>query len=114
MVLSVANEASIGVDLVVNDRVVKTIGPTSSVDVPASELPSLPWVAEVRLRGGRTLVTATVHAGDVWSRAVANGGTEMRGVGARVDLSCGRIDLYSGPPIMGPAPASGVPGDCDP
>ncbi len=35
-------------------------------------------------------------------------------MGARVDLSCGRIDIWSGTPMMGPAPGPGVPGDCDP
>jgi len=114
MILTVANETSIPVELVVNGQVIRTIGPTTSVDVHASNLPTLPWAAEVRLPAGRTLVSASIHAGDVWSRPVANGGTEMKGVGGRVDLSCGRIDIYSGPPLLGPAPGPGTPGDCDP
>ena len=114
MVLSISNEASIKVDLVVNGNLVETVDPTTRLDVPASRLPPLPWAAEARLPGGRRLVAVTVHAGDVWSRAVANGGTEMSGDGARVDLSCGRIDIFSGPQPMGPAPGPGSPGDCDP
>lgn len=114
MQLSVANGTSIDVVLVVNGLRIRTIDRFARIDVPASDLPALPWAAEVHLPGGRTLVATTVHAGDVWSTAVPAGGTEQRGVGARVDLSCGRIDLYSGPVMLGPAPGSGAPGDCEP
>ena len=56
----------------------------------------------------------TVSAGDVWSQQNADGSGESKGDGARVDLSCGRIDVWSGTPMMGPAPGPGAPGDCDP
>jgi hypothetical protein len=111
MTLSVANETSVDLVLVVNGRRIQSITATTRVDVPASDLPPLPWAAEVKLPTGRSLVETTVHAGDVWSTAVPNGGTQQHGVGARVDLSCGRIDLYSGAIPMGPAPGSGSPGD---
>jgi len=59
-----------------------------------------------------------MRAGDVWSTTIPNGRTEDKGVGARVDLSRGRIDLYSttpsNPPPLGPVPESGSPGDGDP
>lgn len=114
MQLSVANGTSIELMLVVNGQEIQSVGPLTRTDVPASRLPALPWSAEVRLPGGRILVALTVHAGDVSSTAVPNGGAEQRGIGARADLSCGRIDLYSGPILLGPPPDPGTPGDCDP
>lgn len=118
MELSVSNLTTIEVVLVVNGATIQSVEPHSKVVVPASRLPPLPWAAEVRLPTGRTLVSQIVQAGDVWSTAIPNGGTEYKGVGSRVDLSCGRIDLYSttpsGPPPMGPAPGPGSSGDCDP
>ena len=51
-----------------------------------------------------------VHDGDVYS---SSDGRQSHGVAARADLSCGRIDLWSGPPLAGPAPNPGTPGDCD-
>lgn len=32
----------------------------------------------------------------------------------RVDLSCGRLDMWSGPPLLGPFPGPGTPSDCNP
>jgi hypothetical protein len=104
MELSVSNLTTIEVVLVVNGATIQSVEPHSKVVVPASRLPPL--------------VSQIVQAGDVWSTAIPNGGTEYKGVGSRVDLSCGRIDLYSttpsGPPPMGPAPGPGSSGDCDP
>lgn len=114
MELTVANLSSLDLVLVLNGAPIQPLRPGTRTAVPASRLPALPWAAEVRLPTGRSLVATTVNAGDIWSRPIANGGTELHGVGARLDLSCGRIDLYSGPPLMGPAPGSGSPGDCDP
>ena len=114
MELVVSNETSIDLELVVNDKAIRTLPAGQLTITAASALPPLPWTAEVRLPGGRALVMATVHTGDVWSRPNSNGGIEAHGTGARVDLSCGRIDVYSGPPMLGPGPGTGSPGDCDP
>ena len=37
-----------------------------------------------------------------------------QGDAVRVDLSCGRLDIWSGPPLLGPPPGPGTPGDCTP
>ncbi len=76
---------------------------------PASRLPPLPWQVRVETSGGRMLLGLIVHSGDVHHSANSESGD-----GARVNLSCGRLDLCSGPPMGGPAPGSGVPGDCAP
>jgi len=109
MTISALNATTKNLVLVVNGSVVKVLQPGTQVDVPASALPALAWTAEVRLPIGRALVSITVHAGDV-----VLGQSSEKGDGARVDLSCGRIDLWSGPPLLGPAPGPGIPGDCDP
>jgi hypothetical protein len=76
-------------------------------DFTASELPPLAWMAEIQTVSGRSLVRVTVRSGDV-----VQTGASQKGDGARVDLSCGRIDIWSGPPLLGPVPGPGVPGDC--
>jgi hypothetical protein len=109
MTVSALNATTKTLVLVVNGSPVKELQPGVQADVPASALPALPWTADVRLPTGRSLVSLTIHAGDV-----VLGPSSQKGDAARVDLSCGRIDLWSGPPLLGPAPGPGTPGDCDP
>lgn len=106
--LSALNSTTKVLMLFVNGASVKELQPGTQVEIEASALPPLPWDAEVRLPSGRPLVKLTVRSGDVIE---ASG--FQKGDGARVDLSCGRIDLWSGPPLLGPAPGPGTPGDCD-
>ena len=57
----------------------------------------------------------TVNPGDVARTAVPGGPVSMSGRMARVDLSCGRLDLWAGGAApIGPAPGPGVQGDCEP
>lgn len=107
--LSVNNSTTKALVLVVNGSNVKDLQPGTQVEVPASGLPPLPWKADVRLPTGRILVSLIVRAGDV-----VIGTSGEKGEAARVDLSCGRIDIWSGPPLLGPAPGPGTPGDCGP
>jgi hypothetical protein len=109
MKLSVSNQSTLAVTLVVNGTVIETIDPGRVDDVPAQRLPRLPWDAHVLSPSGRDLLQLTVHAGDV-----RQGPSFEAGDGARIDLSCGRIDLWSGPPLLGPMPGPGTPGDCAP
>jgi hypothetical protein len=110
MGLSISNGTTMTITLVVNGAVVQAFVPGSGADpIPAGELPPLPWNVEVRTISGRVLEALAVRAGDVWQQ-----GNEQKGVGARVDLSCGRLDVWSGPPMLGPAPGPGTPGDCAP
>jgi hypothetical protein len=109
MILSVSNETNRQLDLFVNDGRVGVLAPGSAKDISAGLLPPLPWNAQVRLQTGRLLLQLTIRSGSFVRNA--NGGSSP---GARVDLSCGRIDLWSGFPLLGPIPGPGVPGDCDP
>lgn len=109
MKLDVSNETTIPVRLVVNGAPVVAIAAGDALELDSDQLPALPWDAQVLTVSGRMLVHLRVNAGDVFARENASGGDA-----ARVDLSCGRIDLWSGPPLLGPAPGPGNPGDCDP
>jgi hypothetical protein len=109
LTLSANNGTTVPLTLVVNGSPIRELSPGSQVTITSGDLPSLPWAAEVRFVRGRTLVSLAVHAGDV---VVGTNGS--KGVGARVDLSCGRVDLWSGTPLLGPARGDGVPGDCNP
>ena len=108
MSLEVANGTTIEVTLVVTGIEIRRIPANTSIEVTATDLPALPWSAEVLSPSGRALVALVVRSGDVHVSANGRGG-----VAERVDLSCGRIDIWSGPPMAGPMPGPGVPGDCD-
>ena len=109
MKLGIENETDRFLELVVNGTSIAALAPFSQRVLTAAELPPLPWHAELRSAGGRKLSEATIVSGSVERHE--NGGS---GVGSRVDLSCGRIDIWSGYPPMGPPPGPGQPGDCDP
>jgi hypothetical protein len=112
MTLSIGNHTTIAVTLVVNGKVIETVPAGGYEDPIKAELPVLPWNVETRSPNGRVLSSMTVHAGDVWQTTEPNGNGETRGDGVRVDLSCGRVDVWSGPPMLGPLPGPGQSGDC--
>jgi len=113
--LSISNGTTLTVTLLVNGTPVGTLAPGTGRDpIPASDLPALPWNVEARSPSGRVLTSMTVRPGDVWATTGPNGEGREKGDGVRVDLSCGRLDIWSGPPMNGPAPGSGSPGDCTP
>jgi hypothetical protein len=112
--LVVSNRTTLTVSLVVNGAVVRTVQPHAQELVSTRDLPSLPWSVETRTPNGRVLSRMTVRAGDVTETALPDGEREMKGDAVRVDLSCGRLDMWSGPPLLGPPPGPGVPRDCEP
>ena len=112
--LNIANGTSIPVTLVVNGVVVETVPPGGFQDPVAGSLPPLPWSVETRAPSGRVLSRLTVKAGDVvYTTPDASGHSSATGDAVRVDLSCGRLDVWSGPPMLGPAFVPGPSGDCD-
>jgi hypothetical protein len=112
--LVVSNETTLAVTLAVNGRVVRSIQPHAQDTILVRDLPAQPWLVEARAPSGRVLTSLTVRPGDVWETSMPDGSTQMKGDAVRVDLSCGRLDIWSGPPLLGPAPAPGKPGDCAP
>jgi hypothetical protein len=107
--LSYSNQTTLTLSLSVNGTMVETMVPGAAGDVPSSRLPQLPWTVEAKTSKGRVVASMTVREGDV----VMSSG-EAKGDGIRVDLSCGRLDIWAGPPLLGPVPGSGHPGDCEP
>jgi hypothetical protein len=113
MTVAVSNGTTIDVTVFVNGRFIKYLpagdcaGCQLGDGIPASILPPLPWQVEIRAPAGRVLLSTPIKSGDVEYSNSAS-----RGDGNRVDLSCGRIDVWSGPPLLGPAPGPGTPGDC--
>ena len=112
--VEVSNGTTLVVTITVNGVAAKTVAPSATAAIPVTELPPLPWLVEARAPSGRVLTSMTVHTGDVSQTTTSYGGEQERGVAARVDLSCGRLDIWSGPPLIGPMPGPGTPGDCQP
>jgi hypothetical protein len=113
--LSVGNWTTIPVTLVVNGVAIETIPAGGYEDPIKASLPALPWNVESRSPSGRVLSTLVVHSGDFVTWTSSGGGGGARGDSVRVDLSCGRLDVWYGTPMLGPAPdpnASYPPGDC--
>jgi hypothetical protein len=108
--LEVSNGTTLPITLAVNGKVITTISPGNVARISPSLLPPLPWTVEAHTARGRVLVSLTVRPGDVEQTAEHT----YKGAAARTDLSCGRLDIWSGPPLAGPAPGRGSPGDCDP
>ena len=106
--LHVENGTTRAMTVLVDGVLVATVAAGQSETVAEGRLPAGVWSVEARLPGGTTVLRADVDK----SRAsqTDNSGS---GSGARVDLSCGRLDIWVGVPMLGPAPGPGAPGDCD-
>lgn len=103
--LSINNGTTITVTLLVNGSVVAVLPPGVQLDPVTATLPARPWTIETRSPSGRVLSTLSISATDYIDR--------QDGKAIRADLSCGRLDLWSGPPMLGPAFVPGPSGDCD-
>ena len=112
--LEISNGTTLVITLVVNATPITSVGPGAVDKISPGRLPPLPWKVEARSASGRVLTSMTVRAGDVVRMANPDGSTSWKGDAVRVDLSCGRLDVWSGPPLAGPVPSAGAPGDCDP
>ncbi len=109
MSLDISNGSTLPLTLTVNAQQIETIGAMGGDHIVSARLPALPWDARLLSPSGREILQLTVHEGDVHSDQRSESG-----VARRVDLSCGRIDMWSGPPLAGPMPGPGKPGDCVP
>lgn len=111
--LHVENGTTEAITVLVDGREVGTVGPGTSTTIPAANLPSGDWTVEARLPGGRTILEGPVAPSVVQRTTQPDGHFSGSGSGQRVDLSCGRLDIWVGLPMIGPAPGPGSPGDCD-
>jgi hypothetical protein len=90
--------------LVVNGQVVATVAPGAEVDVPTSGLGSRPWAIETRSPSGQVLSSLNVAPDAHYD--------SLTGLAVRADLSCGRLDVWLGPPLLGGTFIPGPSGDC--
>jgi len=103
--LGVSNGTTIPVTLIVNGTVIEIVGPGDRQEPITATLPPRPWAIEARSPSGRVLASLTVSLTDYIST------TSGRAV--RVDLSCGILDVWAGPPPTGgPTFIPGSSGDC--
>jgi hypothetical protein len=114
MRLQMSNATTIPVVLSVNGGVGREFAAGGSADLGLQELGPLPWKTTVRTTTGRIVLQLTVLEGSVARTRESDGSVSMTGVAKRVSLSCGGIDVWSGPPISGPAPDQGPVLDCEP
>jgi hypothetical protein len=112
--LGISNGKKLTVTLVVNGQAVGVFRPGEGGNPVAVPLPQLPWLVEARTSTGRPLTTMQVEPGQVSRTTLPDGTTEESGTLGRVDLSCGRLDLWAGFQPSGPIPGPGHPGNCVP
>ena len=99
--MSVMNGTDRSVTVLLNGSSVAELSPATEADPLAlPSPPPLPWTVEVRTISGFLLATATFETASYASY--------------RFDLSCGRIDIWSRVPVLGPMNGPGEPGDCGP
>jgi hypothetical protein len=82
--------------------------------IPAARLPAKPWTDLRTAVMGRKLIDGVVEPASVTPTTGPNGESSSVSAGGRIDLSCGRLDVNVGAPMLGPPPGPGVPGDCLP
>lgn len=111
--LHVDNGTTKTITILVDGAIVSTVAATQSATIPQSSLPAGDWTVEARLPGGRHIFRGQIMPSAVSQTTDPSGGTRMTGSGQRADLSCGRLDIWVGIPMLGPAPGPGTPGDCD-
>lgn len=110
--LAIDNRTTLNITLVVNGDVVGTVGPSTRMDPVPVPLPPLPWNVEARSPTDRLLLALTISSGDV-VEVTGSGVSGAHGKLASVDLSCGRLLLWTGPaPVGEPTFIPGPTGDC--
>ena len=114
--IQVVNDTKLVVTIAVNGADLGVVPAHEAATIPSSVLPAKPWSVEARSPSGRVLLTFKVQPGAVTRTTDSNGATTMTGAGSRADLSCGRLDVTVGGPMLGPPPQPNpaAPGDCDP
>ena len=112
--LGIDNWTTLAVTVTVNGSRIDIVAPGTQRWIEPGKLPTMPWNVQALSPIGRVLLELEVAADSVAETTRPDGGVSIRGAGKRVDLSCGRLDVYAGPPMLGPMPGPGVPGDCEP
>ena len=112
--LEVQNGTTLPIAVIVDGEVEAVVPPQAVTSIAGADLPPMPWTISARTPTGRQLGTVDVAADDVVRTTGPNGEESLRGAGLRIDLSCGRLEIWVGPPMHGPPPGPGTAGDCAP
>jgi hypothetical protein len=104
--LHVANETTVAVAVVVNGLELDVLEPGDEpFAATVAALPFAPWDVQARARSGRVLASLIVPT--------LEGVTFRQGYATRADLACGRLDIWVGPPLAGPAFSPDPARPCD-
>lgn len=109
--LNIDNGTTLTLSVEVNGSGVARVPPQTFFEVNRS-LPEMPWTVTARTPSGRVVLELLVDESSISATTAPDGHTSISGAGTRVDLSCGRLDIWVGAPLLGPPPGSGTPGDC--
>ena len=100
----VENGTSLPVSVLINGNPAEVVLPQTTKTIDAARISRPPWRVEARTSGGRVLGTVLIAAPTV-------------NYDLRLDLSCGRLEIWLGGPLGGgPSPdvSPGTSGDCAP
>jgi hypothetical protein len=113
--LSVSNDTTIPVTLLLNERQITVIEPGNGVEIHDGELPARPWTVELTTAGGRILATLPVAEGSVVDERALDGTGSHSAPISRTVLSCGTLLIQVGDTqFRGGGLADGVAGGCGP
>jgi hypothetical protein len=113
-IVNVSNGTSLTVVLLINQIEAEPLAPGDLTTIDPVPLDDPPWIVVARTSGGRELLRFTASPEQVW-HTEGDYPLMSTGTGGRADLSCGRLDVWTGARPMGPAPGPSFPaGDCDP
>jgi hypothetical protein len=111
--IHVDNGTTRDISIMVNGVGTAVVGAKQSETISAATLPPGNWSIDARLPGGRNVLSFVVITADITATEDPTGAGSIVGAGQRVDLSCGRLDVWVAVAPLGPPPGPGTPGDCD-
>jgi hypothetical protein len=111
--LHVDNGTTVQISVVLDGREASQVAPRTTTVVSLRNEPIGDVTIEARIPNGRPVITFAIDP-RVLGAAPVGSVTNVTGAAHRVDLSCGRLDIWLLTPPLGPAPGPGTPGDCGP
>jgi hypothetical protein len=115
--LGARNGTTIDVAIVVNNIEIGRLAPGQSIEGIQDRAGSLPWLVQLRtIDSGRPVLTMRLEQAELDPAVDANVASIESGSLTTVDLSCGRLEVWTGDRTAvgaGPPPGEGRPGDCE-
>ncbi len=112
--LYIVNTTTLTLTVAINGQLVGAAEPGQAASFDTGSYPE-PWVITLATESGRVIAGLTYRLSDIGTSFGGTNPDPGMGTGKRLDLSCGRLDVYVGGPILGGTfVPSSSPGDCDP